>query len=150
MQKLARSELIRIAREEYARQMPEPPKRTPERNVGATLVALGAERVGIEYGGVRYELRPVSFEDGLRLIGARSAIERLGEVAQPEAGDVEAYRQALRTVVKVAKRYIVPVGWRKWLPRRNPWRSATEVEVGQLLGFALGCRTRSRVRYLET
>lgn len=153
---LSRSELEEMARSQYKRRFPDgPPVRVPRhRNVGPALQLLDAERLEVGLRGRRYELLPVSFEDGIRLIGARQAIESL-EDAEPDEANVRAYRQALRVVVRMARRYMKPTGflrrllWRMRI-RGSPLKDATEAEVGQCLGFFLGCRMRSTVRYPAT
>lgn len=154
--KLSRSELEAMARQQYRRHFPEgPPVRAPRyRNVGPALQLLDAERLEVGLRGRRYELLPVSFEDGIRLLGARQAIERL-EDSEPDEANIQAYRQALRVVVRMARRYMRPKSlirrllWRMRI-RGSPLKGATEAEVGQCLGFFLGCRMRSSVRYPGT
>ncbi len=148
----ARAVIEELAREGYrkrfsAGRQPAP----PPANVGAALLLLEGDSVRIPYRGRMYELGYVSFEDGLRLVAARSAIEALEE-SEPTPANRAAYLQAMRLVVSMAPRYLLPVKrvrrffWRLRL-RRNPFRSATDAEVGHFLGFFLGCRTRSRVQY---
>lgn len=155
--KLSRAELEEMAQGQYRRAFPDgPPQRVPRhRNIGPTLHVLDAERIEIDFRGRRYELLPVSFSDGVRLIRARIAVEELDSETAPTESDVEAYTEALRTVVGLAGCYLVPrrpvrrLLWRLGLTR-NPARRATEAEVARLLGFFLGCRMRSSVRYPGT
>lgn len=145
-------ELERMAREQYARAHPKrtgpPPK---PRNAAPTLLMLGAERLAFAFRGVAYELLPVSFEDGVRLTEARAAIDAAADDDRLTPEVARDARLALRFVANLATRYLRPLRWHRrilwWLRlRRNPYRSATETEVGQLLGFFSGCRTMSRAR----
>jgi len=154
--KLTRSELEELARTRYREAFPEGrPRANPPRNIGSVLIITGADRVEIPYRGRMYELLPVSFEDGLRLTQCQSVIEELVGGRRPTHEDSEAYAGALRVIVRMTRRYLLPRGrlrrlrWRLRLVR-NPFRHATEAELGELLGFFLGCRMRSRVRYPAT
>lgn len=155
--KLSRLELEEIARARYRQVFPDGPpvRRSRARNIGPALRTMDAERLEIAIGRRRYELLPVSFEDGLRLLQARQAIEDMEEESVPKPETIRAYRDALRVVVRLAPRYLAPRGplrrllWRLRI-RRNPVRRATEAELGQMLGFFLGCRMSSRVRYPGT
>lgn len=154
--KLSRTELEELARDRYRQMFPEGrPRARPPRNVGTVLVVTGADRFEIPYRGRMYELLPVSFEDGLRLTQAQTVIEELEGERRPTQEDSEAYARALRLVVRMTCRYLLPRGrlrrlrWRLRIGR-NPFRRATEAELGELLGFFLGCRMRSRVRYPAT
>ncbi len=149
--RLPKEELDRIAREGYARRFPDgQPSALPPANGRAMLLLVGEDRIEIPYKGTLYELRHISFEDGLRCVTAKAAIDALdGEEITPEG--VAAYGAACRAVVALVPRYLRPVHgrlrrlrWRLGL-HRNPFRRATDAEVGQLLGFFLACRMRSRV-----
>ena len=151
-ERIPRVLLEEMAHEGYLKRFPagrQPP--APPANVGASLLLIEGDSVRIPYRGHVYELGHVSFEDGLRLVAARTAIESLEE-ADPTPANQAAYLQAMRLVVSMAPRYLLPVKrvrrffWRIRI-RRNPFRSATDAEVGHFLGFFLGCRTRSRVQY---
>ena len=142
-----------MAAEGYRKKFPNGrPEAAPPANGRPALLVLGADRMCVPYRGRMYELGHVSFEDGIRLVLARAAIVGLGADDDPTPENVATYLQAMRVVVAMAPRYMVPVGrvrrlfWRLRL-RRNPFRTATDAEVGHLLGFFLGCRTRSRVQY---
>ncbi len=141
-----------LAAEGYRERYPEGRQEAPPAaNVAPALRLLGSERLVVPYRGRAYELGHVSFEDGIRLVLARATITSLDD-ADPTPENTEAYVRAMRVVVGMAPRYMVPVGrvrrffWRLRL-RRNPFRKATDVEVGLLLGFFYGCRMRSRVQY---
>ncbi len=142
-----------FAREEYQRRYPKGRPAAPApANVAPVLALLGSgDPFVIPFRGRGYELGYVSFEDGLRLTRAKAAVEALDE-AEPTEENTEAYLRAIRLIVGIAPRYLVPIGrvrrffWRLGL-RRNPFRSATDAEVGHLLGFFLASQTRSRVRF---
>jgi hypothetical protein len=141
------------ARAAYREKFPEGrPSGAPAANGRAALRVIGAELARITYRGRVYALGHVSFEDGIRLVEARAAIVAIGEGDDPTSENISAYGRAMRLIVAMAPRYMVPVGrlrrlfW--WLRlRRNPFRKATESEVGHLLGFFLTSRMRSRVQY---
>ena len=147
-----RSEIEARAREAYRRKFPDGrPTGAPPANGRPALLMLGADAIRIPYRGRMYELGHVSFEDGIRLVEARASILSL-EDDEPTPEKVAAYLEAMRVIVRLAPRYMVPVRlvrrffWRLRI-RRNPFRTATDAEVGHLLGFFLGCRTRSRVQF---
>jgi len=141
-----------MAREGYEKRFPKGrPAGPPPSNGRPTLVLLGSESYQVlAFRGRGYELGHVGFEDGIRLVEAKAAVEALDE-SDPTPENVAAYLAALRLIVRMAPRYLLPIGrvrrllWRLRL-RLNPFRRATEAEVGQLLGFFLACRMRSRVR----
>lgn len=151
---IPRAELERVAREGFERAFPRGRVSDQKpRNAAAALVVLDAERLAFAYRGVAYELLPVSFEDGVRLNEARAAIAVASDDDRLTPEVARDARRALRLVATLALRYIQPLSpvrrlfWKLRL-RRNPYRRATEQEVGQLLGFFLGCRTMSRARFL--
>ena len=147
-----RSEAEARAREGYRQKFPEgAPAAAPPANGRPALLMLGADTFQVPYRGRLYELGHVSFEDGIRLIEARTGIDGLKD-GEETAERVAAYLRGMRYVVGLAPRYMVPVKrvrrlfWRLRL-RRNPFRKATDAEVGHLLGFFLASRMRSRVPY---
>lgn len=147
---LQREEVERIARDGYRAAFPPPAgPPPPPRNVHSALFVLDGERIEVPYRGRMWELLPVSFSDGLRLVAAKAAIEAFDENA--DAGDIIRYHAALELTVRLARRYLRPRGrlrrlrWRLRLSR-NPFRHATEAEVGQFLGFFLASRMMSSVR----
>jgi hypothetical protein len=152
-QRIPRTKLEELAREAYAREFPRGRQAEARpRNVRPTLVLVDGDRVEIPYRGRIYELLPVSFQDGLRLSDLRETLEDL-EHAPTTRENVLRYVAALRAVVALAPKYLRPRGRVRrvlWAFARNPFRGATDREVGELLGFFLGCRTRSRVQYQGT
>lgn len=148
-QRTPRAEVLKHAEELYQERFPDGPPAEAPANVGTMLLLAGADVLEMTYKGTLYELGHVSFEDGLELTRAREALEQLEE-AVTEA-NVRAYALAAQRVVDMAPKYLFPVHgrfrrlrWRLRL-RRNPFRDATDAEVGLLLGFFLRCRMRSRV-----
>lgn len=156
-----RAELLRDAEAGYRKRYPEgPPRAELPRNIGPALLLAGADSLELVYRGRIYELGFPSFADGVRLEQARAAVELMEE--EPTAEHLPGYARALELTVSLATRYLFPalptpdlprlhrlrihlrrLRWRLRL-RRNPYRDATEAEVGQLLGFFLRSRMRSR------
>jgi hypothetical protein len=155
-QPLGVEELERISREQYKRAFPKREGPAPRpRNAASTLIALGAERLAFAFRGVAYELRPVSFEDGLRLAEVRAALDAAADDNRLTPEVAREASRGLRYVVSLAPKYLRPLRWMRRLfwalrLRRNPYRGATAREVGELLGFFLGCRTMSRARFPGT
>lgn len=144
--------LEEVARAQYARAFParEGPSPRP-RNAGAALHMLGAERMAFVFRGVAYELLPISFEDGIRVSEARAALMEAEDEDRLTPEVARDARRALKLVANLAPKYLRPLRWPRRLLwalglKRNPYRRATEVEVGQLMGFFLGSRTMCRVR----
>ena len=130
--------------EKYRSRGPTP---TPA-NVEPTLQLLGAGGVlCVPYRGVGYALGFVSFEDGVKLLRAKAQVEVL---VDDDLSDekLAVYLEGMRVVVSMAPKYLRPVSlWRRFVYRAlrvNPFRRATDREVGQLLGFFLTSRMRSR------
>lgn len=151
-ERLPRAVIEEMARDGFRRRYPDGvPRGKPPANVGAALLLLEADSVRIPYRGHVYELGHVSFEDGLRLVQARTAVEAL-EGATVTDENRGPYLEGMRLIVSMAPRYLRPVRpvrrffWRLRI-RRNPFRKATDLEVSQLLGFFLACRMRSRVQF---
>jgi hypothetical protein len=161
LEPLDAEELERLAREQYARAFPKRPASvTRARNVRATLLIVGDGKVEFAFHGRMYEVLPVSFEDGCRLQDVQATLGELAETGSTGGANggpetIERSLHAFRFIAGLARRYVRPRGkWRRllWTVRltRNPFRRATPAEVGELLGFFLGCQMRSSVRYLGT
>ena len=139
-----------IARAGYEKRYPKGrPTAAPPANGRPALALLGSASYHVvPYDGRGYVLGYVSFEDGIRLMEAKASVDALQD-SDPTPEAVSAYRDAMRVIVGMAPRYLLPIErvrrffWRLGL-LRNPWRTATDAEVGQLLGFFLACRMRSR------
>jgi hypothetical protein len=90
------------------------------------------------YRGRIYELLPVSYRDGIRAVQIQEAIVQAAEKA-----DYEAYAGLLTNAVGLIRSglrphkpsWVVRLAWRcGW----NPFKDATEMEIGEfLLGFSL-------------
>lgn len=118
-------------------------ERGPQTANAGTVLAL-AEAGAVFFRGVPWRVPPVSYRDGIRL---QQLGDRLAALALAGAPDAE--QEAVITEMVIAFRGLVrPVGWRRLLGRLlpNPFRRASEAEVGQLLAFFTLCRTRSSVR----
>jgi hypothetical protein len=102
----------------------------------------------LEYRGRRFRVPPVPFAFGVALVGLQERIRRMQDA--PEGADTLAELHAvLREAVALFPRLVRHTGWRRPLGRLlpNPFRAASEFEVGELLGFFSGCRMMSRVRH---
>jgi hypothetical protein len=102
----------------------------------------------LEYRGRTYQVPPVPFVFGVALVALQERIRRMQDA--PEGADALAELHAvLREAVALFPRLVRHTGWRRPLGRLlpNPFRTASEFEVGELLGFFSGCRMRSRVRH---
>ena len=102
----------------------------------------------LEFRGHTYLVPPVPFVFGVRLVGLQERVRRLQERPDsPEAlGEL---RAILEDAVEIFPRLARPTGWRRLFRRvlPNPFRQASEFEIGELIGFFSGCRMRSRVRH---
>lgn len=98
----------------------------------------------LHFRGRTYEVPPVAFVDGLRLVDLQN---RLGALeGKPIASDVLAEVQAvLESVRAMFPRMVRRRGWLSWLPVRAP-RRMSEGEALTILGNWLGCRTKDLAR----
>lgn len=118
--------------------------RTEIANVGVALEVWTP--IPLYFRGRRILPRPVSWEDGLRLLEAADALERW---ARTDSGDLATLRTLFRRVADLCWIAARP----RWLPawaqrlRRNPFRRATEAELREVLRFFGRCRTISLVGY---
>ncbi len=154
-ERLPRAVLEERSREAYRLKFPEGrPRGDPPANARPLLLMVAGDHVRVPYRGREYELGYVSFEDGVRLVLAQAAIDELnGTNKAPDPEAVARLLEGMRTIVSMCPRYLLPVGgrvrrflWRLGI-RRNPFKDATDTEVGQFLGFFLESRMRSRARY---
>ena len=111
------------------------------------------------YRGLAFYAKPVSYPMGLRLnallLRLEQARPRLADGDSPEATLAEvsrsmaeaesAYGEAVRLYARLAYR---ARGWRRWLRAvlPNPFRQATEAEIGELLDFFWKCRTGRSIK----
>lgn len=105
----------------------------------AAVMAIGQRR-RLVYRGRAFDVDPVSYRDGQHL---QSLTRALGEASKSEGTTDEGLEALFAEAVGVFHRLVHPRTWR-W--RRNPFRVASEREVGQLLGFFHSCRFRSGVQ----
>ena len=124
------------------RRPPAPVKNRP------ALVYL-TDPLRVPYRGRLYELPPVSYMDGVRITDIMSQLE------DPDLEE-EKRLTAMQDAAALIRRLVTPDRDRGWWLRlrwklrlvRNPFRPAvaTEMEIGELLGFLAWCRTMSSVR----
>jgi hypothetical protein len=84
----------------------------------------------------------------VRLVGLQERVRRLQE--RPDSPEtLGELRAILEEAVEMFPRLARPVGWRRfvWRLLPNPFRRASEFEIGELIGFFSGCRMMSRVRH---
>jgi hypothetical protein len=96
------------------------------------------------FGEQRFRVQPVSGMEGLRLA------ELVDEYNQAASRGVAAFRRAHTDLVDYLWRLTCPRGFAGFVWRvlvKNPFRSATPQEVGDLLGFFGRRQTISRVRF---
>lgn len=121
----------------------EPPR--PQRIVN-TGPALGLQLPEfVEFAAVLYAVPPVPWEAGQELLELKQRLE-------DAEGGSHHERAVLRRLVKVYGSLVHPRGRLRrafWWITRNPFRYASDGEIGQLLVFFSGCRMKSRVRYPE-
>lgn len=102
----------------------------------------------LEFRGRTYLVPPVPFVFGVRLVGLQERVRRLQH--QPDSPESLAeLRAILEEAVEFFPGLARPTGWRRFFRRvlPNPFRSASEFEIGELIGFFSGCRMRSTVRH---
>lgn len=118
-------------------------------NVGAVLGLGGADY--FHFRGVTYRVQPLGFEDGCKL---QDLTQQLGEFARQNVSPMECLA-LLRSIADVFRSIATPakgirrILWKFGLPFQNPFRAASQQELGELLGFFLGRRTMSSVRLPE-
>jgi hypothetical protein len=105
----------------------------------AAVMAIGQRR-RLVYRGRAFEVDPVSYRDGQHL---QSLTRAIAEASTNAGATDEGLEDIFTEAVGVFHRLVHPRSWR-W--RRNPFRVASEREVGELLGFFHSCRSRSGVR----
>lgn len=122
----------------------------PVRNLDAVL-ELG-DGFEFSFRGKRWEIPPVSFEDGARALALARWID--GITARPDSLTVENYRDRVREAVSLIHSVVRPKGrlrrivYRLRGEKRSPFRTATDHELGVLIGFSWRRRTRSPDRRL--
>jgi hypothetical protein len=113
------------------------------RNVQPVLYLTDPFRV--PYRGRMWLIPPVPMEDGARVLDLVDKLEKM----QSGPDLARRYREFNRAILKLIRRLVLPErGWLRrvlWKLRiaRNPWRTATHEEVGEMLGFFWMRRTKS-------
>lgn len=103
----------------------------------------------LQYNGRLYAVPPVPFAAGLELQGLVVELNALQSEDWTEGVAVR-LMEFCQSATRLFRRLVRPVGWYQrlvWRARRNPFRDASEGEIGQLLGFFFSCRTTSTVRH---
>lgn len=116
------------------------------RNLGA--VQDLSRPLPLEFRGRTYLVPPVPFVFGVRLVGLQERVRRLQD--RPDSPEsLDELRAILEEAVEIFPRLAYPAGWRRlfWRIAPNPFRRASEFEIGELIGFFSGCRMMSRVRH---
>lgn len=96
----------------------------------------------LHFGDVVFDVPPVPYLAGIRLVELR---QQLSSADTPAAE-----RRTCGEIVRVMKRLVRPRGRLRrlcWALLPNPFRNASEQEIGELLGFFSAHRTLSRVRF---
>ncbi len=102
----------------------------------------------LEFRGRTYLVPPVPFVFGVALVGLQERVRRLQD--QPDSTEMLAeLERIMHEAVALFPALVRPAGWRRlvWRLLPNPFRNASEFEVGELIGFFSGCRMRSGVRH---
>lgn len=118
------------------------PERPEVANIGPALEAWDPSP--LYFRGRRIAARPISWDDGMRLLEAAADLERWAEDGGRDLGVLRAlYRRTVDLCWIALRPRWVP----RWLQRirPNPFRRATETELGEILDFAARCRTISLV-----
>jgi hypothetical protein len=116
------------------------------RNLGPVLDL--SRPLPLEFRGQTYLVPPVPYAVGVALVGLQERVRRLQ--GQPESEEtLTELRDILHDAVALFPSLVRPTGWRRLFRRvlPNPFRKASEFEIGELIGFFSGCRMRSGVRH---
>jgi hypothetical protein len=117
--------------------------KVPEtRNVAPVLYLTDPVRV--PFRGLMYEIPPVPYTVGLQAVEMQSEIMRA-----VEANDFAAYKVILGDLIKLIRKNVKPYRVRTWYRfwwamGWNPFRQASEVELGEFLAGFLMRRTMPR------
>ena len=116
------------------------PQQTPEVFNTDAVVGLDGVRV-LEYRGRRYVVPPVPFLEGMRLQRIIRDFDRMYN--DPDADDATGLA-LMRDAVALFAILVRRPWYARFLP--NPFRRASDAEVGQLLHFFFMCRMSTGVR----
>lgn len=97
----------------------------------------------LEYRGRVLLVRPVSYLHGVKLQEIEQRLQKLAGTAETTLSEV---RSLLEEAIALFGEIVRPGGIRGWF-FRNPFRGATEAEIGALHAFFSACRMRSSVRH---
>lgn len=137
-EKVSHDRLREMAREEYRRQFPGPVRNEMPGTVNADAARHVGRPVVFAFRGEPYTLPPIPWEDGVALYELQMRFLR--------PGSTDEYRDACREAVRLMGRLAHRRGWRGRLRRilPNPFRHASEGEIGEVLDFFWTCRTGLR------
>jgi len=132
-----RAEVEQAWREYYADTEPTAARET--RNAAPVLYLTDPVRV--PFRGRMYEIPPIPYEVGIKVVELQNQLGKLAETM-----DVVAYRQILIDTVRLVRRHVRPYQTRpwhrfKWALGWNPFRQATEMELGEFLASFVMRRT---------
>lgn len=105
-------------------------------NIGNAL-ELG-QKIPLLWDGVEYQVKAISFREGLELQRASMTLERLSSAALSTPEEIEDAEADLIQTVALFHSLLDPK------PELNPFATATLPEVGAILGFYLGCQMMQR------
>lgn len=142
------SEVMDLRHAEYEARIPgggEPPL---SKNVRPLAWLTNPTR--FPFRGRNWEVPPISATDGIRIFELLHTLDEFKRKAPDGSDDlVGLYATFLRESLKIIRRCLKPergrlrrLFWRVRLSR-NPWNTASDVEIGEILGFFWMCRTRS-------
>ncbi len=143
-------EELRQGQAEQLRQLPSVPAPVNLQNA----VELG-HYISFEFRGKKYSIPPVSFEVGAQLQMVMNDLRNISDL-NVGANNIYIMRKILRRATNIFYDQIVPHGWKPWQARfvkwlgiyPNPFKRASEGEVGALLGFFSRHRMTSTVHEL--
>ena len=149
-----RAELHAALRERWQENEPEPPDIV---NLSA-LAELEVPRE-MEFRGVAYRVPPISFKAGWELTSIRNELRRFARLEKEldESGRIPSdmeRRDYLRLCERAAdlfREIVVPARWWRrliWRRSANPFASASDSEIGRLLGFFWRCRMVAAAQHL--
>jgi len=102
----------------------------------------------VPFRGRLWEIPPVSFEDGARVLEFNAWVD-----AEDPARFVTEYRTKHRDIMRLIRRCVRP-HWSRWARirwrlglMRNPWKTASMQDLGEILGFFWMRRMTSPVRH---
>jgi hypothetical protein len=119
------------------------------RGVNARPVLYLVEPVRWPFRGRMYEVPPIPFRTGVRVVAFTEWVNGLRQRKEMD-GFADEYRDKIGGALKIIRRCVIPdkryrvrrLLWRlRLMP--NPWRTASVEEVSELMGFFSGRLTKS-------